>query len=173
MSTLSPIPFVSRDGVIYGLDYAGRQFTLNYEDGDMSGDGWSANLAERIDGFNRGEAYAHRPGNDTFPTFKFTAHMTQLTCSVGGTIFDFITRNTGGAWADAVSTLGPFRDWITQDIGWRLGGAVLGADGDSIAFFKKCDMQIGIAEAPGALNKFSISGTVLRPRESTFTLVAA
>lgn len=165
MSTLSPVPKVPRDGII---DLG--TFRLQYEDGDFSGDGFGPNLAERIDVFDRGTIIGHRKGNDTFPTFKFTAHMTMITSSVGGTVWDRITKNAAGPYASLASTLGAFADWHTDDLTWSVLGLALGDDGDSICALKKCDFTIGVAESPGAANKFSISGTVLRPRESTYTL---
>jgi hypothetical protein len=171
MSTLSSVPKVPRDGII---DVATSALTLRlqYEDGDMGGDGWGANLAERLDFFDRGTVYGHRKGNDTFPTFSFSAHMTMFSCSVGGTIWDAVTKNAAGPWAAAVSTLGAFADWFTADITWSILGTLLGDGGDSIATFKKCDMLIAFTES-NSPNKFNVSGTVLRPRESTFTLGTA
>lgn len=171
MSTLSAVPKISSDGILDVVTSA-LTFRLQYEDGDFSGDGWSANLAERLDFYDRNRVYAHRPGRDTFPTFSFSAHMTMLSCTVGGTIWDVVTKNAAGPWAAAVSTLGAFADWFTADLNWYVLGTLLGDGGDSIAAFKKCDLMIGLAES-NSPNKFNVTGTVLRPRESTYTLGTA
>lgn len=167
MSSLSSVPKVPRDGIIDLGTYR-----LIYEDGDIAGDGFGPNLAERLDFFDRGVVYGHRKGNDTFPTFKFSAHMTMITNSTTGTIWDRITKNAAGPFASLASTLGAFADWHTDDLTWSVLGTSLGDDGDSICVLKKCDFVIGFAEGT-APNKFSISGTVLRPRESTYTLGTA
>lgn len=154
---LSAIAKTKRDGIITLADGTGSPVTLAviYEDGDLSIEGISKHQAELVAFFDRGTFYSVRKSNQKFITFKFTAHMTELSDAANGNLYDFINFNN--QYSANVSTLGSSAEVKTIKLTWSVEGTDHGDGSDNSLSITHCACEIAVAE--GEPNKFTITGT--------------
>lgn len=150
-----------RNGTISLADSSGTPLTLTveYEQGNFSISGLSKGLKEIVTYLDRGELGSVRYTNRTFPTFSFTAHMTEFSDATNKTLYDFIMRTSGSYYATAVSTLGSSADVYTLNVTLTVEGSDFGGgETDHVLALTNCALSIDFAE--GDPNSFTINGTV-------------
>jgi hypothetical protein len=91
-----------------------------------------------------------------FPSFSFSAHMTDLSDATDKLLYD-LARKTG-AWASAVSTLGANADAMTYKLTWTCEGTNFGDSADHTLVLNDCRVTVSLSE--GDPNSFSVSGIV-------------
>lgn len=147
-----------RDGTITLKDGTGTPIALNveFEAGDFSISGLSANShAEVTTYLDRGSLGTVRLTNQTFPTFSFTAHMTDLSDATNKTLYDAVNKT--GTFASAVSTI-TNSDAYGLDVVVSIEGSNLGDPTDHVLTMVGCRLSLDFSE--GDPNSFSINGTV-------------
>lgn len=154
---LSAIAKTKRDGAITLADGTGSPVTLTvqYEDGDLSIEGISKHQTELVAFFDRGDFYTVRKSNTKFITFKFTAHMTELSDSANHNLYDFINFNN--EYSANVSTLGANAEVKTLKLTLAVEGSNHGDASDHTIALNHCACEIAFAE--GEPNKFTVTGT--------------
>jgi len=147
-----------RDGTLTFSDNTGTPLTLaiQYEAGDFSIDNLNEGLVETTAYLDRGEFATLRKTNRVFPSFSFTAHMTDLSDATDKLLYD-LARKTG-AWTAAVSTLGANADAMTYKLTWACEGTNFGDTADHTLVMDSCRITLSISE--GDPNSFSVSGIV-------------
>jgi hypothetical protein len=147
-----------RDGSLIVEDGTGTPIdvTVKFENGDFSISGLSDSLHEVVAYQSRGELSSIRRTARTFPTFSFTAQMSEFTSATDNSLADAIMKN--GAFASAVSTLGASADVYTVKLTFRVEGTNFGDSADHSFTLDDCKCTIDFAE--GDPNTFSVSGTV-------------
>jgi hypothetical protein len=147
-----------RDGTLTFTDNTGTPLSMSivYEAGDFSIDNLNEGLVETTAYLDRGEFATLRKTNRVFPSFSFTAHMTDLSDATDKLLYD-LARKTG-AWASAVSTLGANADAMTYKLTWVCEGTNFGDTADHTLVMDSCRITISISE--GDPNSFSVSGIV-------------
>ena len=147
-----------RDGTLTFADNTGTPLTLPivYEAGDFSIDNLNEGLVETTAYLDRGEFATLRKTNRVFPSFSFTAHMTDLSDNTDKLLYD-LARKTG-AFASAVSTLGANADAMTYKLTWACEGTNFGDSADHTLIMDSCRITISLSE--GDPNSFSVSGIV-------------
>jgi hypothetical protein len=147
-----------RDGTLTFADNTGTPLTLAivYEAGDFSIDNLNEGLVETTAYLDRGVFATLRKTNAVFPSFSFSAHMTDLSDATDRLLYD-LARKTG-AWTTAVSTLGAAADAMTYKLTWACEGTNFGDSADHTLIMNDCRITISISE--GDPNSFSVSGIV-------------
>ena len=147
-----------RDGTLTFADNTGTPLTLAivYEAGDFSIDNLNEGLVETTAYLDRGEFATLRKTNRVFPSFSFSAHMTDLSDNTDKLLYD-LARKTG-AFASAVSTLGANADAMTYKLTWTCEGTNFGDSADHTLIMNDCRITISLSE--GDPNSFSVAGIV-------------
>ena len=147
-----------RDGTLVFADNTGAPLTLPivYEAGDFSIDNLNEGLVETTAYLDRGEFATLRKTNRVFPSFSFTAHMTDLSDATDKLLYD-LARKTG-AFASAVSTLGANADAMTYKLTFTVEGTNFGDAADHTMVLNDCRITLSFSE--GDPNSFSVSGIV-------------
>jgi hypothetical protein len=127
-----------------------------YEAGDFSIDNLNEGLVETTAYLDRGEFATLRKTNRVFPSFSFTAHMTDLSDATDKLLYD-LARKTG-AWAAAVSTLGANADAMTYKLTFTVEGTNFGDSADHTMVLNDCRITLSFSE--GDPNSFSVAGIV-------------
>ena len=147
-----------RDGTLVFADNTGSPLTLPivYEAGDFSIDNLNEGLVETTAYLDRGEFATLRKTNRVFPSFSFTAHMTDLSDNTDKLLYD-LARKTG-AFASAVSTLGANADAMTYKLTFTVEGTNFGDSADHTLILNDCRITLSFSE--GDPNSFSVAGIV-------------
>jgi hypothetical protein len=147
-----------RDGTLTFTDNTGTPLSMSivYEAGDFSIDNLNEGLVETTAYLDRGEFATLRKTNRVFPSFSFTAHMTDLSDATDKLLYD-LARKTG-AWASAVSTLGANADAMTYKLTFTVEGTNFGDSADHTMVLNDCRITLSFSE--GDPNSFSVSGIV-------------
>ena len=147
-----------RDGTLTFTDNTGTPLSMAivYEAGDFSIDNLNEGLVETTAYLDRGEFATLRKTNRVFPSFSFTAHMTDLSDATDKLLYD-LARKTG-AWASAVSTLGANADAMTYKLTFTVEGTNFGDSADHTMVLNDCRITLSFSE--GDPNSFSVSGIV-------------
>jgi hypothetical protein len=147
-----------RDGTLVFADNTGAPLTLPivYEAGDFSIDNLNEGLVETTAYLDRGEFATLRKTNRVFPSFSFTAHMTDISDATDKLLYD-LARKTG-AFASAVSTLGANADAMTYKLTFTVEGTNFGDAADHTMILNDCRITLSFSE--GDPNSFSVSGIV-------------
>ena len=147
-----------RDGTLVFADNTGTPITLPivYEAGDFSIDNLNEGLVETTAYLDRGEFATLRKTNRVFPSFSFTAHMTDLSDNTDKLLYD-LARKTG-AFASAVSTLGANADAMTYKLTFTVEGTNFGDSADHTMILNDCRITLSFSE--GDPNSFSVAGIV-------------
>ena len=147
-----------RDGTLVFADNTGAPLTLPivYEAGDFSIDNLNEGLVETTAYLDRGEFATLRKTNRVFPSFSFTAHMTDLSDNTDKLLYD-LARKTG-AFASAVSTLGANADAMTYKLTFTVEGTNFGDSADHTMILNDCRITLSFSE--GDPNSFSVAGIV-------------
>jgi hypothetical protein len=128
---------------------------VQYEAGDFSITGLSQGNLEATTYLDRGDLGSVRLTSRTFPTFSFTAHMTDLSDATNKTLWDAVNKT--GAFAPAQSTI------LSSDVyGLKVLLTVEGTNfadpTDHTLELNGCHLTIDFSE--GDPNSFSLNGTV-------------
>jgi hypothetical protein len=148
-----------RDGTITIKDGTGTPIamTVEFEAGDFSITGLNQGNTEATTYLDRGELGTVRKTSRTFPTFSFSAHMTDLSDTTNKTIYDAVNKTAGTPWASAVSTI-TNSDVYGLDLVISIEGSNFGDPTDHVLTLVGCHLSIDFAE--GDPNSFTINGTV-------------
>ena len=158
---ISTVPKNFRDGILTLADGTGSpiSITVTYSPGDFSisglGQGLTAyEIAKYLD---RGNFYAARKTNQSFPAISFTAHATDYSDATEKTLPDAIRKL--GSFAAGVSGYGTSADvWSIKTMTLTVEGTSYGDSADHTIVCTNVICTIDIAE--GDPNTFSISGEV-------------
>jgi hypothetical protein len=147
-----------RDGTLTFTDNTGTPLSMSivYEAGDFSIDNLNEGLVETTAYLDRGEFATLRKTNRVFPSFSFTAHMTDISDATDKLLYD-LARKTG-AWTSAVSTLGANADAMTYKLTFTVEGTNFGDSADHTMVLNDCRITLSFSE--GDPNSFSVSGIV-------------
>ena len=135
------------------LDGAALDLAVQFTDGDFSVDVLKEQLSETTAYEARGVKTSLRHTTRIYPTFSFSAQMTQFT-NASAYLTDAVLRN--GAWAAAVSTDGASADVYTLDVKINVEGSNFGDGADHSFTLEDCELAVAFAE--GDPHKFPISG---------------
>lgn len=146
-----------RDGTIQLADGTGTpiSLTVQYEAGDFSISGLTESNTEVTTYLDRGDLGSVRKTNRTFPTFSFTAHMTDLSDATNKTLWDAVNKT--GAFASAVSTISG-SDVYGLTVTLAVEGTNFSDPTDHTLSMVGCHLSIDFAE--GDPNTFTLNGTV-------------
>ena len=146
------------DGKVTLKDGTGTPISLDvrFENGDFSLDGLAQKLREVVAYQSRGVLNSVRHTARTFPTFSFTAKMSEFTSATANSLTDALLKK--GAFSAAVSTLGANADVYTMDVTFTVEGTNFGDAADHTFIMEDCQMTCAFAE--GDPSQFSIAGTV-------------
>ena len=147
-----------RDGTILIEDGTGTPLavTVQYEAGDFSISGLNQSNTEATTYLDRGELGSVRKTSRTFPTFSFSAHMTDLSDNTDKLLWDAVNKT--GAFASAVSTGGTASDVYMLKVTFTVEGTNFGDSADHVMILNNCHLSIDFAE--GDPNSFTLNGTV-------------
>lgn len=147
-----------RDGTILIEDGTGTPLavTVQYEAGDFSITGLNQGNVEATTYLDRGELGSVRKTSRTFPTFSFSAHMTDLSDATDKLLYDAVNKT--GAFASAVSTGGTASDVYMLKVTLTIEGTNFGDSTDHVMIMNNCHLAIDFAE--GDPNSFTLNGTV-------------
>jgi hypothetical protein len=146
-----------RDGTIVIKDGTGTPIalTVEFEAGDFAISSLSANSnTETTTYLDRGSLGSVRLTNQTFPTWSFTAHMTDLSDATNKTLWDAVNKT--GAFAAAVSTI-TNSDVYGLDVVISVEGSNLGDPTDHVLTLVGNRLTIDFSE--GDPNSFTVNGT--------------
>lgn len=146
-----------RDGTILvedGTTPTALAVTVQFETGDFSGEGFSESQHEVTAYTDRGDFASLRKTVQTYPSFSFSCHMSDLHDATDKLIWNIINKT--GAFSAAKSTLGTSADVYTVDITLSIEGTNYGDTADHSLKLEDCRCTIGLSE--GDPNSFSISG---------------
>jgi len=146
-----------RDGTIVIKDGTGTPIalTVEFEAGDFAISSLSANSnTETTTYLDRGSLGSVRLTNQTFPTWSFTAHMTDLSDATNKTLWDAVNKT--GTFAAAVSTI-TNSDVYGLDVVISIEGSNLGDPTDHVLTLVGNRLSIDFAE--GDPNSFTVNGT--------------
>ena len=152
-----PIVKNYRDGSIVLKDGTGTPIaiTVEFEAGDFSITGVNQSNTEVTTYLDRGDLGTVRKTSRTFPTFSFSAHMTELSDATSKTLWDAVNKT--GTFASAVSTI-TNSDVYGLTVLIVIEGTTLGEATDHTLELVGCHLSIDFAE--GDPNSFTINGTV-------------
>lgn len=147
-----------RDGTILIEDGTGTPIsvTVQYEAGDFSISGLNESNTEVTTYLDRGDLGSVRKTSRTFPTFSFSAHMTDLSDATNKTLWDAVNKT--GAFASAVSTGGTASDVYMLKVTLTVEGTNFGDSADHVLIMNNCHLSVDFAE--GDPNSFTLNGTV-------------
>ena len=147
-----------RHGTIKLSDGTGTplEVTVQYENGDFSADGFKEGQKDVVAYLDRGVLYDLQYTNQTFPTFSFSAHFTDLSDATDKLLYDACMKT--GAFASAVSTRGANQVY-TLDLLWTIEGTDLGDSADHTLALDDCRID-NVQLSEGDPSAFTISGTV-------------
>ena len=147
-----------RDGTILIEDGTGTPLavTVQFEAGDFSLSGLNQGNVEATTYLDRGELGSVRKTSRTFPTFSFSAHMTDLSDATDKLLWDAVNKT--GAFSAAVSTGGTASDVYMLKVTFTVEGTNFGDSADHVMILNNCRLSLDLSE--GDPNSFSISGTV-------------
>jgi hypothetical protein len=128
---------------------------VQYEAGDFSITGLSQGNLEATTYLDRGDLGSVRLTSRTFPTFSFTAHMTDLSDATNKTLWDAVNKT--GAFAAAVSGI-TGSDVYGLKVLLSVEGTNFGDATDHSLELNGCHLTIDFSE--GDPNSFSLNGTV-------------
>jgi hypothetical protein len=128
---------------------------VQYEAGDFSITGLSQGNLEATTYLDRGDLGSVRLTSRTFPTFSFTAHMTDLSDATNKTLWDAVNKT--GAFAAAVSGI-TGSDVYGLKVLLSVEGTNFGDPTDHSLELNGCHLTIDFSE--GDPNSFSLNGTV-------------
>jgi hypothetical protein len=128
---------------------------VQYEAGDFSITGLSQGNLEATTYLDRGDLGSVRLTSRTFPTFSFTAHMTDLSDATNKTLWDAVNKT--GAFAAAVSGI-TNSDVYGLKVLLSVEGTNFGDPTDHSLELNGCHLTIDFSE--GDTNSFSLNGTV-------------
>ena len=128
---------------------------VQYEAGDFSITGLSQGNLEATTYLDRGDLGSVRLTSRTFPTFSFTAHMTDLSDATNKTLWDAVNKT--GAFAAAVSGI-TSSDVYGLKVLLSVEGTNFGDPTDHSLELNGCHLTIDFSE--GDPNSFSLNGTV-------------
>ena len=162
LSSIVKTKFDGRLVIEDGTAVTPLDITVQYEAGDFSlsglnqASGTSYDIAQYLD---RGEFFAGgvRKTGRTFPTFSFTAYLTELSDGTNETIPDIVLQQN--SFSAAVSTLGTNADCYSLNLILTIEGTDHGDSTDNILTLSDCLISLDMAE--GDPDTFSLSGTVL------------
>jgi hypothetical protein len=129
--------------------------TVQYETGDFSVTGLSQGNLEATTYLDRGDLGSVRLTSRTFPTFSFTAHMTDLSDATNKTLWDAVNKT--GAFAAAISGI-TGSDVYGLKVLLSVEGTNFGDATDHTLELAGCHLTIDFSE--GDPNSFSLNGTV-------------
>lgn len=147
-----------RDGSVTLADGAALTMSLNYTGGDFSINGLIQGQAEVAKYMNRGSLFSVRKTTQTFPTFSFTAILTDVSDGTDKTLQDAFLKL--GAWASATSTLGANADVYTLNITWTIEGTDHGDASDHTVVMSNCRVT-DLSMTEGDPDMINISGEIL------------
>ena len=148
-----------RDGTILIEDGTGTPLavTVQYEAGDFSISGLNQSNTEATTYLDRGELGSVRKTSRTFPTFSFSAHMTDLSDNTDKLLYDAVNKT--GAFASAVSTGGTASDVYMLKVTLTIEGTNFGDSADHVLTLN--DVRIDSVDvAEGDPNSYTINFTV-------------
>jgi len=147
-----------RDGTILIEDGTGTPLavTVQFEAGDFSLSGLNQGNVEATTYLDRGELGSVRKTSRTFPTFTFSAHMTDLSDATDKLLWDAVNKT--GAFAAAVSTGGTASDVYMLKVTLTIEGTNFGDAADHVIIMNNSHLAIDFAE--GDPNSFTLNGTV-------------
>jgi hypothetical protein len=147
-----------RDGTILIEDGTGTPLavTVQWEAGDFSITSLNQGNVDATTYLDRGELGSVRKTSRTFPTFSFSAHMTDLSDATDKLLYDAVNKT--GAFSAAVSTGGTASDVYMLKVTLTIEGTNFGDSADHIMIMNNCHLSIDFAE--GDPNSFTINGTV-------------
>ena len=147
-----------RDGTILIEDGTGTPLavTVQFEAGDFSLSGLNQGNVEATTYLDRGELGSVRKTSRTFPTFTFSAHMTDLSDATDKLIWDAVNKT--GAFSAAVSTGGTASDVYMLKVTLTIEGTNFADTADHVIIMNNCHLAIDFAE--GDPNSFTLNGTV-------------
>jgi hypothetical protein len=128
---------------------------VQYEAGDFSITGLNQGNLEATTYLDRGDLGSVRLTSRTFPTFSFTAHMTDLSDATNKTLWDAVNKT--GAFAAAQSTI-LSSDVYGLKVLLSVEGTNFGDATDHTLELNGCHLTIDFSE--GDPNSFSLNGTV-------------
>lgn len=128
---------------------------VQYEAGDFSITGLSQGNTEATTYLDRGELGSVRLTSRSFPTFSFTANMTDLSDATNKTLWDAVNKT--GAFAAAVSGI-TGSDVYGLKVLLSVEGTNFGDPTDHTLELNGCHLTIDFSE--GDPNSFSLNGTV-------------
>lgn len=148
-----------RDGTILiqdGTTPTPISVTVKYEAGDFSISGLNESNTEVTTYLDRGDLGSVRKTSRTFPTFSFSAHMTDLSDATNETLWDAVNKT--GAFMVATSTLGGASDVYCLKVTLTVEGTNFGDSADHTLVLTNCHLTIDFSE--GDPNSFTLNGTV-------------
>lgn len=148
-----------RDGTILiedGTTPTPISITVQYEAGDFSITGLNQSNTEATTYLDRGELGSVRKTSRTFPTFSFSAHMTDLSDATDKLLWDAVNKT--GAFSSAISTGSTASDVFMLKVTLTVEGSNFGDSADHTLLMTNCHLSIDFAE--GDPNTFTINGTV-------------
>jgi hypothetical protein len=147
-----------RDGTILIEDGTGTPLavTVQFEAGDFSISGLNQGNVEATTYLDRGELGSVRKTSRTFPTFSFSAHMTDLSDATDKLLYDAVNKT--GAFSAALSTGSIASDVYMLKVTFTVEGTNFGDSADHVMVLNNCHLSLDLSE--GDPNSFSISGTV-------------
>ena len=147
-----------RDGTILIEDGTGTPLavTVQYEAGDFSITGLNQSNTEATTYLDRGELGSVRKTSRTFPTFSFSAHMTDLSDATDKLLYDAVNKT--GAFSAAVSTGGTASDVYMLKVTLTIEGSNFGDSADHVMIMNNCHLSLDFSE--GDPNSFSLNGTI-------------
>ena len=128
---------------------------VQYEAGDFSITGLNQGNHEATTYLDRGDLGSVRLTSRTFPTFSFTAHMTDLSDATNKTLWDAVNKT--GAFAAAISGI-TGSDVYGLKVLLSVEGTNFGDSTDHTLELAGCHLTIDFSE--GDPNSFSLNGTV-------------
>jgi len=148
-----------RDGTILiedGTTPTPLSVTVQYEAGDFSVSGLNQGNTEATTYLDRGELGSVRKTSRTFPTFSFSAHMTDLSDATDKQLWDAVNKT--GAFSSAISTGGSASDVYMLKVTLTVEGTNFGDATDHTIVMNNCHLAIDFAE--GDPNSFTVNGTI-------------
>lgn len=142
-----------RDGTILIADGAALTYTVTYEDGDFKLDGLAQGLNEIAAYEDRGELFSLRLTKPAYPTFSFSAILTDVSSAAYATLVDACMKQN--IWSAATSTTATTGDVYTLNVTITVAYS---AESHVVAM-TNCVLTVGIAE--GDPDKVTVSGEVL------------
>ena len=146
------------DGLITLKDGTGTPISVDvkYDNGDFSISGLAQKLREVVAYQSRGVLNSVRHTNRSFPTFSFTAKMSEFTSATANSLSDAVRKK--GAFTAGISTLGASADVWALDLTLTVEGTTFGDSSDHTFTLGSCQMTLDFSE--GDPSQFSINGTV-------------